>query len=131
MPVRAALDLDSLSFADWTGRHSGRKVGVVPPGSVVARAERVVPPVSGWQHWRKRLRTGNHNSWPSWSGSRPEELSPLAEVNRGVSICVNSSHDGEELGLRCPVSLVSEESTEIDGGDESGVVPVDRSEGGS
>ena len=90
---------------------------------------------TGWSEW------GGGPSWGwgagSWrrSGwaeastagwlSSSEELSKFAVVDSGITVSVNSSDDGEELGLRSVVSLAREEGSEVVCVDASRVVSVD------
>ena len=143
VPVGSALNLVRLSFrdgSDGVNDDSGRKVGVVVGertsvtgvavgSAVVGIVDLGEVPVSVSRHGKSGVDNSRGDDGRSGSGGRTEELGPLSEVDGGITISVDSSHDGEELALGSPVALVSEESAEVDGRDKTAVVSVDGAEG--
>ena len=147
VPVGTALNLIGLSLGDGgdgvnDGSGNGVDVAVVVRWASVAGVVSAVVGIVGGSRRRKvpvsvsrhrKRESGVDNSVSDdrrgRSGSGAEELGPLSEVDGGITISVDSSHDGEELALGSPVALVSEESAEVHGRDEATVVSVDGAEG--
>ena len=145
VPVGTALDLVGLSLGDGSNgvnEGSGREISVVRmvrasvsgSGVAIGSAEigivdRREVPVSVSRKRHGGVDNSRGDDGRSGSGGRTEELGPLSEVDGGITVSVDSSHDGEELALGSPVALVSEESAEVHGRDEATVVSVDGAEG--